>query len=49
MRKSDDPNYRIDWEEFATVDRQKLQMKDEGNWDDPDDFDTTIHGPWMKR
>ena len=26
MRKSDDPNYEIDWVEFASVDRQKLQV-----------------------
>ena len=48
MRKSDDPNYEIDWVEFASVDRQKLQAVDVGATD-VDEFDTTIHGPWMKR
>ncbi len=48
MRKSDDPGYKIDWTEFAQVDRQILQAKEVGHATD-DDFDTTIHGPWMKR
>ena len=48
MRKADDPNYQIDWEGFANLDRQKLQDKSVG-WEDPNEFDTTIHGPWMKR
>ena len=48
MRKAGVPDYPIDWEGFNTVDRTKLQMNDMGRWDD-DSFDTTIHGPWMKR
>ena len=48
MRKAGDPGYQIDWEGFATVNRQKLQDKSVG-WEDTDEFDTTIHGPWMKR
>ena len=47
MRTASNPNYIIDWEGFATLDRTKLQMESEDSIDDP--FDTTIHGPWMKR
>ncbi len=48
MRKSDDPGYKINWTEFAQVDRQILQAKEVGSATD-DEFDTTIHGPWMRR
>ena len=48
MRKADDPKYQIDWEEFATLDRQILQAEEMGHLSE-DQFDTTIHGPWMRR
>ena len=48
MRKADDPNYQIDWENFATLDRQILQAEEMGQVSE-EEFDTTIHGPWMKR
>ena len=47
MRTAKNPNYVINWDQFATVDRSQLQEQAvdfQGN-----DFDTTIHGPWMKR
>ena len=47
MRKADDPSYKIEWEGFATVDRTKLQNQSMGV--SGDEFDTTIHGPWMQR
>ena len=46
MRKEDDPNYKIKWEGFAALDRTMLQNQAMGH--DADEFDTTIHGPWMK-
>ena len=33
---------------FVSVDRTKVQAADVGHSED-DEFDTTIHGPWMKR
>ena len=47
MRTSENPNHVIDWEGFATLNRTKLQMENVSGPYDP--FDTTIHGPWMKR
>uniref|UniRef100_H2ZMW8 Phytanoyl-CoA dioxygenase n=1 Tax=Ciona savignyi TaxID=51511 RepID=H2ZMW8_CIOSA len=47
MRKADDPDYKIDWDEFAGVDRTKIQMKNLK--EDNDDFTTEVAGPWMKR
>ena len=47
MRKEGDPNYKIDWEEFAALDRTMLQNQAMGF--SADEFDATIHGPWMKR
>jgi hypothetical protein len=47
MRTADDPNYVIDWEGFAVLDRNKLQMGEAQ--DAINEFDTTIHGPWMER
>ncbi len=49
MRKADDPSYNIDWEAFVNNGRQVIQEKDVGNDCTEDDFNTTIHGPWMKR
>ena len=43
-----DPSLEIDWEEFALVDRTRLQERDEG-WESEGAFNTTIHGPWMRR
>ena len=34
--------------EFVAVDRTKVQAADVGH-SEVDEFDTTIHGPWMKR
>ena len=48
MRSEADPSLEIDWEEFALVDRTRLQERDVG-WESEGAFDTTIHGPWMRR
>ena len=48
LRTAKDPNYRVDWEGFATADRTVLQKEIVGI-DDDDEFDTTIHGQWMSR
>ena len=48
MRKADDPGYKVDWTNFAGVNRQKIQEESMGKIVE-DEFDTTIHGPWMKR
>ena len=47
MRRKSQPNMTIDWEPFATWDRNKEQAEDVGYFEDV--FDATIHGPWMKR
>ena len=47
MRKADDPNFEIDWEAFTSVNRTKLQEEAVGHT--ADEFDTTIHGPWMTK
>ena len=47
MRTAKDPNMTINWEGFATIDRTKLQEEAVGY--EKEEFDTTIHGPWMKR
>ena len=48
MRKSDDPDYVIDWSNFANTDRTKLQEKEMSKAVESE-FDTTIYGPWMRR
>ena len=48
MRRAGSPDYQIDWESFVAVDRHEVQDKSVG-WEVPDEFDTTLHGPWMKR
>ena len=35
--------------EFAAVDRNKLQAEEVGCTESEEDFDITIHGPWMMR
>lgn len=48
MRSTAHPDLNeIEWEEFVSQDRNKLQAKSVGH--EEDEFDTTIHGPWMKR
>ena len=47
MRTESDPNYIIDWEDFAAKDRTKLQAAEMGV--EESEFDTTITGPWMRR
>ena len=47
MRTAKDPNYVINWDQFATIDRTQLQEQAVDFKGDA--FDTTIHGPWMKR
>ena len=47
MRKEGDPDYKIQWEGFAALDRTMLQNQAMGV--SSDEFDTSIHGPWMKR
>ncbi|KAJ7374243.1 hypothetical protein OS493_007322 [Desmophyllum pertusum] len=57
LRTSTDPNYTVDWAEFASRDRAKLQKahvdvqakleKEDIKLDKDPEFDTTIVGPWM--
>ena len=47
MRTEQGPNYQIDWEEFATTDRNTAQKESLGI--EEDEFDTTVHGQWMSR
>lgn len=58
MAKSDDENFKPDWEEWARINRTKLQEAavDQSIQDaipelkdkqEDDPFDTTISGPWM--
>ena len=35
--------------EFAAIDRNKVQAEEVGYAESEEDFDTTIHGPWMRR
>ena len=50
MRSADNPNYVIDWEGFAALDRNKLQMGFDATEEEKSNaFDTAIHGPWMNR
>ena len=45
MAKSDDENFKPDWDEWSKINRDKLQQIRNQKEDDP--FDTTISGPWM--
>lgn len=58
MAKSDDPDFKPDWEEWSKINRSKLQeaaVKDSiknqieelREKQEDDPFDTTISGPWM--
>ncbi|XP_068681653.1 uncharacterized protein [Montipora foliosa] len=55
LRSSKDPNYTVDWEKFAALDRTNLQDADVKSKADKGEiilaealeFDTTIVGPWM--
>ena len=47
MRKADDPNYEINWETLCPEDRSRVMAEAVGY--EMDEFDTTIHGPWMNR
>ena len=49
LRSVDKLDNAIDWEGFAAVDRNKLQMGFEGDKQEADPFDSRIHGPWMER
>jgi len=44
LSKQDDPNYTIEWENWAKIDRTSLQA---GKAEDK--FETRIVGPWMER
>ncbi|XP_045198092.2 uncharacterized protein LOC123552472 [Mercenaria mercenaria] len=56
MRSSKDPNLKIDWESFDSINRHEAQdkmLKDDSTvqsipQEDPD-FDIRILGPWMKK
>ena len=47
MRKANDPTYQVDWETWAATDRYGIDVNSDKLVED--EFDTTIHGPWMKR
>ena len=47
FRSEDNPNVDIDWAEFTAKDRNQLQAEEVGIVHD--EFDTCLHGPWMKR
>ena len=58
LTKKGDPNFTPDWKSWAAVDRGQLQQRNMGNeskdamsqyyGDNTDeDFDATVHGPWM--
>ena len=47
LRTASNPNYKADWKDFATADRNQLQKESLGI--EGDEFDTTVHGPWMTR
>lgn len=47
MRRKSQANISIDWEPFASWNRTKVQSEVVGHFED--NFDTTVHGPWMKR
>ena len=47
FRSKDKPCLNITWEEFIAQDRNELQAKNVGVVQD--EFDTSLHGPWMKR
>lgn len=58
MAKSDDENYKPDWDEWAKINRTKLQeaavkesirneVSELRDRKENDPFDTTISGPWM--
>ncbi|XP_078484500.1 uncharacterized protein LOC144744222 [Ciona intestinalis] len=47
MRKKDDPNYVIDWDELTGTNRSELMMKEVE--EDDSAFNPEITGPWMKR
>ncbi|KAL0047829.1 hypothetical protein WJX82_001016 [Trebouxia sp. C0006] len=58
LTKKGDPNFTPEWKSWAAVDRGQLQQRNMGNeskdamsqyyGDNTDeDFDATVHGPWM--
>ncbi|XP_064606094.1 phytanoyl-CoA dioxygenase domain-containing protein 1-like [Liolophura sinensis] len=48
MRSSTNPSVHIDWDTFNEIDRTTLQEQ-YVNAIMEDEFDTTLHGPWMKQ
>ncbi|XP_021359944.1 uncharacterized protein LOC110454642 isoform X2 [Mizuhopecten yessoensis] len=52
MRSSKDPNMKIDWETFDSIDRTKQQMasvKDIVKVEEDQEFDCSVQGPWMRK
>ncbi|KAK7488659.1 hypothetical protein BaRGS_00020112 [Batillaria attramentaria] len=52
MRTKDNPNLKINWEDFEQVERHIAAKKQVGKkelLEDAGQFDTTIQGPWMKK
>ena len=47
FRSRDNPNLNVEWEEFTALNRNELQAQEVGVIQD--EFDTSLHGPWMKR
>ncbi|XP_060071960.1 uncharacterized protein LOC132551830 [Ylistrum balloti] len=52
MRKSTDPDYKIPWQDFLSVDRrakQRQAVKDLVENESDQEFSTTLEGPWMRK
>ncbi|KAK3092805.1 hypothetical protein FSP39_007424 [Pinctada imbricata] len=52
MRTKEDPNMKIDWDTFDSLNRTELQMKSVADIVEvnPDqEFDTGVQGPWMRK
>lgn len=47
LRRKSQPNLSVDWKPFERWNRTEVQSEVVGHSEDS--FDTTVHGPWMKR
>ncbi|XP_033734117.1 uncharacterized protein LOC117323176 [Pecten maximus] len=52
MRKSNEPDYKIPWQEFLNINRrakQRQAVKDLVENESDQEFSTTLEGPWMRK